>query len=583
MTVPLLEIKDLRTHFHTSDGLVRAVDGVSFSLERGEILGLVGESGSGKSITAFSMLNLIDPPGKIVGGSIKLEGKELTTLSNAAMRDIRGRRIAMIFQDPMMTLNPVMTIADQMILAVRAHSDMSRHDARLKSIASLDRVGIRDAEKRIDQYPHQFSGGMRQRVAIAIALLHDPVLILADEPTTALDVSIQAQILAEIRQLVQDIGIAFIWITHDLAVVASIANRVAVMNSGKIVEMGDVRHVLSSPVHPYTRALLDAMPSRHPPGSELPLTSTRPQLENNDPTVSAHNQHVDHSDDILTRVHKQDPELLYKADAPILRIESVYKSYTQPEPFLAKVASRLGFAKPQRDFLAVDDVTLNILRGETLGLVGESGSGKSTLGRIAAGILAPSQGKILLDGEPVRELRVNGEKTTIRVQTIFQDPFSSLDPRLRIGNLLAEGPIVHGLTSRASSREYIRQWLHLVGLDPDYGNRFPHQFSGGQRQRIAIARALAMQPDLLICDEPVASLDVSIQSQIINLFRKLKHDLKLSMLFISHDLGVVRHLADRVAVMNAGKIVEAGTIEQVYDNPQHEYTRELLRSTLSLK
>lgn len=584
MKNPVLEVSGLRTHFFTPNGVIKAVDGISFSIERGEVLGLVGESGSGKSMAAFSLLNLIDPPGKIVEGSIKFEGRELVGLSNAQMREIRGRRIAMIFQDPVMTLNPVMTIADQMILAVKAHSGATRQAARIKSIAALERVGIPNAARRIDQYPHQFSGGMRQRVAIAVALLHDPALILADEPTTALDVSIQAQILAEIRQLVQDLGIALIWISHDLAVVASISDRVAVMYGGKIVETGDVHEVLASPAHAYTRALLNAMPSRHSPGSELPLMSQTTNSEKDAAHRSLNGLEPLISIDVPSNVLRGKPTTGQSdARTPLLRVENVSKVYAAQPLLLSRIAVRAGIMKPEPAFRAVDDVTLTIARGETLGLVGESGSGKTTLGRMISGILAPSEGRILLEGSPVRSSARAARKATLRVQTVFQDPFSSLDPRLRIGDLLAEGPVAHGLTSRASSRAYIQRWLQLVGLDAQYRDRYPHELSGGQRQRVAIARALAMQPDLLVCDEPVASLDVSIQGQIINLFRKLKIELGLSMLFISHDLSVVRHLADRVAVMRRGRIVEIGDASSIYDKPKHEYTQNLLNSTLSIE
>jgi peptide/nickel transport system ATP-binding protein len=555
---PLLAVTDLTTHFFTRAGVVKAVDGVSFSLARGEVMGLVGESGSGKSITGFSIIGLIDPPGRIVSGSIRLEGRELVGLADGELRKIRGKAISMVFQDPLMTLNPVLTIGEQIRLALEAHESVSGAEARSRAIAALDQVRIADAANKIDAYPHQFSGGMRQRVAIAIALLHRPKLIICDEPTTALDVSIQAEILVEMKELVAELGTALIWISHDLATVASIAGKVAVMRKGVIVEAGPVLDVLTRPKHPYTQALLDSLPSRGTPGQPL----GRGEAIDAAPPVRKADADAD--------------ERRTRPGTPHLVIDAAGKRFAQTPGLLQFLAQKLKLATPPPAVQAVDGVTLTLKRGEALGLVGESGSGKSTLGRMAAGIYAPSGGTILLDGAPVMSAGDKPHKITTRVQTIFQDPFASLDPRQRIGDSIAEGPLAHGLIGKSHAVAYVAQWLAAVGLDPGLAERYPHQFSGGQRQRVAIARALAMQPEVVICDEPVASLDVSIQAQIINLLMKLRAELGLTLLFISHDLSVVRHLCDRVAIMYRGRIVEEGAAGEVYDRPQHDYTKRLL-------
>ncbi|HEV7256419.1 MAG TPA: ABC transporter ATP-binding protein [Bosea sp. (in: a-proteobacteria)] len=554
---PLLEVIDLATHFHARAGVVKAVDGVSFSLARGEVMGLVGESGSGKSITGFSIIGLIDPPGRVEHGSIKLEGRELVGLPPAELRAIRGKSISMVFQDPMMTLNPMLTIGAQIGLALEAHETVSAAERRSRAIAALAQVRIPEPETKVDFYPHQFSGGMRQRVAIAIALLHRPKLIICDEPTTALDVSIQAEILAEMKELVAELGTALIWISHDLATVASIADHVCVMRYGKIVEAGPVLDVLTRPQHPYTQGLLDALPSRAKPGALLARgagTDAAPP----------------------PRAAREEEARKSAAGVPYVVVDAVGKRFQRKSGVLRLLGQRLGIARPLPVVQAVDAVSLSLSRGEALGLVGESGSGKSTLGRMVAGIYAPDSGHVLLDGERVMSEGERAHKITTRIQTIFQDPFASLNPRMRIGDSIAEGPLAHDLVSRAEAGPYVAQWLAAVGLDPAFAGRYPHQFSGGQRQRVAIARALAMQPDVVVCDEPVASLDVSIQAQIINLLIRLRQELGLTLLFISHDLSVVRHLCDRVAIMHRGKIVESGPAGEVYENPRDAYTKRLL-------
>ena len=550
----LLQVDNLSTYFETDRGTVKSVDGISFEIGKGEILGLVGESGSGKSITGFSLIGLIDKPGRIQpGSSIRFEGRELVGLPENQLRSIRGREVSMVFQDPMMTLNPVLKVIDQIAMAIRAHEKASDAEVRRRAIEALARVRIVEPEKKVDQYPHQFSGGMRQRVAIAIALLHKPKLVIADEPTTALDVSVQAEILKEVKALVSELGISMIWISHDLATVASISQRIAVMRLGKIVEMGSVAEVLGSPKHSYTQGLLDALPSRKQPGELLTSSAT---------------ENAGEYSIIETQKNKS------LAPSPnFVSADDVTMIFQKPVGSLGRFAQRLGLAKPAHAVHAVQSATLTTARGEVLGLVGESGSGKSTLGRIICGISTPTSGNVLVDARKVRE---KDRKIGTSVQMIFQDPFASLDPRRTIFQSVAEGPIAHGLCTKKDAREYVNRWLKSVAFDPALADRYPHQFSGGQRQRIAIARALAMQPELIVCDEPVASLDVSIQAQVINLLLQLRKSLDLTLLFISHDLSVVRHLCDRVVVMHHGKIVEEGTVSQIFTQPKQPYTRMLL-------
>ena len=453
-----------------------------------------------------------------------------------------------------MTLNPVLTVLDQMTLALRAHEKLSDSAARIRCVEALRRVRIVDPEHKVDFYPHQFSGGMRQRVAIAIALLHNPKVVIADEPTTALDVSVQAEILTEVKALVAELGISMIWISHDLATVASISKRIAVMKSGKIIETGLASDVLRAPSHPYTQGLLDALPSRSKPGQMLgktaedetiPLTDTAPAAE---------------------------------AVPDFVTVRNAVKRFEWKSDFWGRLGQKIGLVKPKKPVIAVNHVDLTIARGEALGLVGESGSGKSTLGRMVCGIYQPTEGEVRLSGQPVMSDKVHGRKLTTKIQMIFQDPFASLDPRRTIGQSIAEGPIAHGLTTKGEARAYVAHWLKAVSLDPAFADRYPHQFSGGQRQRIAIARALAMKPEVIVCDEPVASLDVSIQAQILNLLLRLRKELNLTLLFISHDLSVVRHLCDRIIVMHHGKIVEEGMAEAIFETPQQPYTKMLLNA-----
>ena len=551
----LLEVRNLRTYFETEKGTIKSVDDISFTLKRGEVMGLVGESGSGKSITGFSLIGLLDETGRIQqGSSIRFNGRELVGLHERSLRKIRGKDISMVFQDPMMTLNPVVRIIDQIGMALRAHEKVSDADIRRRAVEALARVKIVDPESKVDQYPHEFSGGMRQRVAIAIALLHRPQLVIADEPTTALDVSVQAEILRMVKALVAEIGISLIWVSHDLATVSTIADTIAVMRRGKIVEQGPARDVLHNPQHPYTQGLLDALPSRSKPGEPLASAATEAAGPMDLSGLGG-------------------AAIGAAADTAFLRAEAVGKIFAPRIGYLRALAMRWGLARDLRPVHAVISADLTISRGEILGLVGESGSGKSTLGRILCGIYAPTSGMISIGGKPVRS--ATGKLGT-HVQMIFQDPFASLDPRRTIFQSVAEGPIAHGFCTRAGARDYVNRWLRAVAFDPAMADRYPHQFSGGQRQRIAIARALAMQPEVIICDEPVASLDVSIQAQVINLLMELRRKLNITLLFISHDLSVVHHLCDRVVVMRHGEIVEQGTAAQIFTAPQHSYTQMLL-------
>ncbi len=550
----LLKVENLRTYFETERGIVKSVDGISFEVGKGEIFGLVGESGSGKSITGFSLIGLLDANGKVQpGSSVRLEGREIVGLPDQELRKIRGHEIAMVFQDPMMTLNPVLKIVDQIAMAIRAHEKASDQDVRRRAIEALARVRIVEPEKKIDQYPHQFSGGMRQRVAIAIALLHKPKLVIADEPTTALDVSVQADILKEMKALVAELGVSMIWISHDLATVSQISQRIAVMRRGKIVETGSVTQVLGTPQHSYTQGLLDALPSRARPGELLASAAT----ESSGPIVL---------DDLAKAAPKA-------ADGAFVQVDDVDMVFERPVGRVGRFTQKLGMSQPPHAVHAVRDASLTIAQGEVLGLVGESGSGKSTLGRIICGIYTPTAGTVTVAGRKVRE---GQRKLGTGVQMIFQDPYASLDPRRTIFQSVAEGPLAHGLTTRSSARAYVNRWLKAVAFDPALADRYPHQFSGGQRQRIAIARALAMQPELIVCDEPVASLDVSIQAQVINLLIELRRTLNLTLLFISHDLSVVRHLCDRVVVMHHGRIVEEAEVTQLFEAPQQAYTKMLL-------
>jgi peptide/nickel transport system ATP-binding protein len=535
---PLLEIRKLSVDFHTSHGTVHAVRDVSLEVRRGETLAILGESGSGKSITVAAVMDLIDtPPGFIRSGEILLDDVDLRKISAGARRDINGRRIAMIFQDPLAALNPVYPVGWQVAEALRVHG-LGAQRPQDVAVELLDRVGIPDAARRASDYPHQFSGGQRQRIMIAMAIATEPDLLIADEPTTALDVTVQAQILRLLKRLQDETGMGMILITHDLGVAAEMADRVAVMQGGEIVEAGDVETVLTAPSHAYTRRLLESVPGRY----GFPKAETR------------------------------------RETAPLLEVRDLVVEYAGRGVFGTGWFS----GAKQQGLRAVDHLSLTLNRGESLGLVGESGSGKSTLARTLLGLSDATSGQVLYEGNDIADFTA-ADRTAFRrhIQVVFQDPTASLNPYMTVREIISEPWAIHsGVVPRGEWPVRVRELLEKVGLKPEHALRYAHQFSGGQRQRIAIARALALKPDVLVCDEAVSALDVSIRAQIMDLLKQLRRDFGLSFLFIAHDLLVVRDFAERVLVMRNGKIVESGPTAEVFERPQHPYTRELLASSL---
>ncbi|WP_332897810.1 ABC transporter ATP-binding protein [Haladaptatus sp. CMSO5] len=644
----LLSISGLRTQFNTERGAVKAVDGIDLTVREGETVGLVGESGSGKSVTALSTMNLVDDPGHIAGGSVEFHAPEvaadlaekydnahefvdvdegvidLTNTPESAMREIRGGAMSMIFQDPMTSLNPALTVGEQVAESLRLHqyggrkkdswlnavrevlpklgADMSE-ELLQDTIDILSAVGIPEPEARIDSYPHEFSGGMRQRVLIAIALACQPQLLIADEPTTALDVTIQAQILDLINDLQDDLGMSVLFITHDLGVVAETCDRVAVMYAGEIVEEGPVEEIFDNPSHPYTYALLESIP-REDADRLTPIEGNVPGLidmpegchfADRCPWVTEdctageipYLQHgpddVDHRAKCIFESFDKDE---YGADSEgvsatessvdydgerILEVRDLKKHFSKADGMLDELLTR-----ESASVKAVDGVDLDIYEGETLGLVGESGCGKSTTGRTILRLLDPTEGTVVFQGEDINDL----SKTELRemrrdMQMIFQDPMSSLDPRMSVGQIIKEPLAIHDLAN-GHRRERVEELMEAVGLDPAQYDRYPHEISGGQRQRVGIARALAVDPDFIVCDEPVSALDVSVQAQILNLLEDLQEEFGLTFLFIAHDLSVVRHLCDRVAVMYLGEVVEIAETSALFDEPRHPYTQALL-------
>ena len=521
--MPLLEVKDLSVHFHTRNGLVEAVNGISFDVEVGKTFAIIGESGSGKSVACYSMLGLVPmPPGRIESGQVMFHDQDLLTLSESQLRKVRGKGISIIFQDPMTTLNPFLKIGDQLIEPLRLHFGMSKQEAWKKGIEILEEVGIRDAAQRMNAWPFEFSGGMRQRVVIAMALVTEPDIIIADEPTTALDVTVQAQILKLLKELQERRNIGVIFISHDLSVVSDIADEIAVMQNGVFVEKGDHDAIFRHASHPYTRKLLDAVPT---------------------------SQKADSSTSSEVMVSLQD------------------------------IVVEFAGSKKGEVVRAVDQVSLDIKRHEILGLVGESGSGKSTLGRTILRLLEPVQGAVIVNGEDISHYSHSRLKPLRRqMQMIFQDPYASLNPRMTVYDTLAEPLLLHKICNRKNLDQKVYALMDSVGLTRESVLRYPHEFSGGQRQRIAIGRAIATKPALIVADEPVSALDVTIQAQILDLLLALVDRFNLTMLFISHDLGVVRYLSDRIVVMKEGRLVESGSVQQVFDAPTQEYTQTLLNA-----
>ncbi len=560
---PLIDIRGLKVQFSGEDGLFTAVNDVSFNIMPGETVAVVGESGSGKSVTALSLMRLIDyAGGKIVDGEILFTGRDgkqrdLAQESSDELRDIRGNEIAMIFQEPMTSLNPVFTVGDQIAEAVMLHQGKNKSEARLEALRMLEKVRIPDAEKLLDRHPHQLSGGMRQRVMIAMALSCRPSLLIADEPTTALDVTIQAQILRLIRQLQQEMGMAVMFITHDMGVVAEVADRVVVMFRGQKVEEGPVEEIFANPQHPYTKALLSAVPKLGSLKNEpLPIKFDLLTVDEEANQIPSDTNERDVQDTVDL------------SSEPMLAVEDLSVRFGVYRGIFGRLAGNVH---------AVERVSFSVRPGETLALVGESGCGKSTTGRAIMQLLRPTSGSIVFEGQKLDALG-NEQRRQLRqkIQYIFQDPFASLNPRLTIGFSIAEPLITHNLATGHAVEERVAELLTKVGLKPEHAKRYPHEFSGGQRQRICIARALASNPDLIIADEAVAALDVSIQAQIVNLLMDLQRQQKLGYLFISHDMAVVERISHRVAVMYLGQIVEIGPRQEIFQNPQHAYTRRLM-------
>jgi peptide/nickel transport system ATP-binding protein len=620
---PILTVKDLRTYFFADDGVTRAVDGVSFHVHAGETLGIVGESGSGKSVTAKSLIRLIEEPGRIVSGRIDFRGRDVVTLERGALRRLRGGEVAMVFQDPMTSLNPVLRIAKQLVETMVTHGRFTPKAALARAVDLLGRMGINAPKRAVDAYPHQFSGGMRQRVMLAMGFSNEPVLLIADEPTTALDVTIQAQILDLLRELNADFGTAIILISHDLGVIANICSRIVVMYAGEVVEEGPTESLLAEPKHPYTWALLNAVPrlDRHTPGEKRLITieGTPPdpanwpagcRFQERCPFAidrCAEHPHLLASEEgraarcWVTQAGVALPKVGGGATAAALatsaaqpralaRSAVAYEmadsaSATRGEVLLELGGVKKHFPLPKTSFFgaprvlhAVDGVDLTVFKGETVGLVGESGCGKSTLGRLIVRLHEPTAGSIAFGGVDIS----HASSATIRplrrrLQMIFQDPYASLNPRMTVGRILG-GPLrIHGLTEDdAATDARVRELLDVVGLSAQTAARFPHEFSGGQRQRISIARALAVSPEFIVADEPISALDVNIQAQIINLLIDLQQRLALTYLFIAHDLAVVRHVSDRIVVLYLGKVMEVALAAALFDAPLHPYTRSLI-------
>ncbi|MEZ9232817.1 dipeptide ABC transporter ATP-binding protein [Vibrio amylolyticus] len=553
----LLEVQNLRIEYPSRHGVHAAVKSLSFSIERGEIVGVVGESGAGKSTVGNAVIDLLSPPGLIASGDVFLDGEKVSGLSPEEMRKVRGSKIGFIFQDPMTSLNPLFTVEQQLTETIHANMKVSDDEAYERALSLMNQVGIPQPENRLKQYPHQFSGGMRQRVVIAIALAGEPDLIIADEPTTALDVSIQDQILSLIRDLCIEKNVGCMLVTHDMGVVSNVTDRVAVMYRGDLVEFGPTEKVLGNPDHSYTRSLISAVPRSDVKLDRFPLVSYIEEAHEMEPLdVKNHwlGQSQDHRD----------------YTGSLLSVENVNLRFVTKDSLF----------ESRREFVqASNNVSFDVVEGETFGLVGESGSGKSTIARVIAGLYAPNSGKVSFEGIDLTAMKSEKERRPLRrqMQMVFQNPYTSMNPRMKIFDIIAEPIRFHKLTrNEAETRQIVNDLLDHVGLGQMAGVKYPHEFSGGQRQRISIARALATRPRLLICDEPTSALDVSVQAQILNLLKDLQDELNLTMLFISHDLPVIRQMCDRVGVMQMGKLLEVAPTEQLFTNPQHEYSKQLI-------
>lgn len=567
MSHRLLQINNLQVDFVTEIGTTTAVKDISLTVNRGEIVAIVGESGSGKSVTSLSILQLLPvPPATYTSGEVLFspDGEtpvNLLTESSAQMRSVRGNKIAMIFQEPMSSLNPVFTCGHQVQEAIRLHQQISKKEAKQKTIELFRQVKLPNPEQLFRRYPHQLSGGQKQRVMIAMAMSCSPSLLICDEPTTALDVTVQKTILQLIKELQQTQQMGVIFITHDLGVVAEVADRAVVMYKGEIVEAGNVQDLFRNPQHPYTKGLLACRPILHPKGERLPVVSDF--LENNRAFDLA-----DYNEPAVQSPVKEPDTTVRQPFIQVSRLNVWFPSKT-------------GFLGKPLDYVkAVDNIRFEIYKGETLGLVGESGCGKTTLGRTLLGLIKPTSGSVVYDGVNLSEVS-DGDMKQLRkrIQIVFQDPYSSLNPRLTIGSAIAEPLKVHNIiASKEQRKDKVVELLEKVNLKTEHFQRYPHEFSGGQRQRIVIARALALNPSFIVCDESVSALDVSVQAQVLNLLNDLKKEMGFTIVFISHDLSVVRYISDRIMVMNKGKIEEIGDADQVYFHPQKEYTKQLIAS-----
>ncbi len=553
----LLEVKNLRIEYPSRHGTHAAVKDLSLNIERGEIVGVVGESGAGKSTVGNAVIDLLSPPGVIAHGEVFLDGEKISGLSSEAMRKVRGSKIGFIFQDPMTSLNPLFTVERQLKEAIHANMNVSDEEASQRSLSLMEQVGIPQPENRLKQFPHQFSGGMRQRVVIAIALAGEPDLIIADEPTTALDVSIQDQILNLIRELCVTNNVGCMLVTHDMGVVSNVTDKVAVMYRGDLVEFGETGKVLGAPDHTYTRSLISAVPRSDKKLERFPLVSYIEEAGEMTP-LDVKNHWLGQSQD----------ERNYSG--ALLKVKGVNLRFVTKDSLF----------ESRREYVqASNNVSFDVIEGETFGLVGESGSGKSTIARVIAGLYRPDSGSVTFEGVDLTGLKSENERRPLRrqMQMVFQNPYTSMNPRMKIFDIVAEPIRFHRLTqSEAETRQVVYDLLEHVGLGRMAGVKYPHEFSGGQRQRISIARALATRPRLLICDEPTSALDVSVQAQILNLLKDLQDELNLTMLFISHDLPVIRQMCDRIGVMKMGTLLEVSPTEQLFTNPQHEYSKQLI-------